>query len=563
VRRRRARAAAIYVVYVVAFVALDLVSRGIERLNGVAAFFPADGLALAFLYIEGFFAVPAVLLGYLISPMIVYGMIDLPTCAGSTMGTLLQTLGMVLLRNVFRTDLARGRIVDVGRFLVTVAILASVGAVIIRWAVITSGAIPASQGNVLLFTSFAGLATGLLMIASPAAIVAHRVREWLRGGSHRLLLPGRGELRQVAVDGVVLLVATWLAVVVAFSPRTREFEPLYLCFAPIIWLSLRHGLAGAAIAILVVDAAVVLAFRIQNRPAPELDKIQVLELALSLTGLILGSVVTERETAQAQAREGAVLRHELAIAREVQMGLLPKHARLPGFEVAATMRPASQVGGDFFDILTSGEDPRFWLLIGDASGHGLEAGLVILMAQAAAQATVRARPTMRPREVVGDVNRVVYENLRQRMNRDDYLTFMTMCHEGDGRFVMAGGHLPAFVARRDGTVSMIDPAGPWCGILPDLEMHLEEKELVLHPGDVFCLVTDGILEARAAHGEMFGEDRLLSALRDVVGLPANEALARLLSRVAAFAPVQEDDMTIVLVSRPERTRSATGSRVPS
>src|SRR5262249_57922931 len=104
----------------------------------------------------------------------------------------------------------------------------------------------------------------------------------------------------------------------------------------------------------------------EHLPPPELDKIQLLQVALSLTGLVLGTVVTERETAQAAARDADVLRHELELARRIQTGVLPRVASLPGFEVAGTMRPASEVGGDFYDILhAGGSDQTFWVLIGD------------------------------------------------------------------------------------------------------------------------------------------------------------------------------------------------------
>jgi two-component system chemotaxis sensor kinase CheA len=119
------------------------------------------------------------------------------------------------------------------------------------------------------------------------------------------------------VDALLLTGSTIATVVVAFSPRTREFQPLYLCFAPIVWLALRRGLPGAAVAILFVDVAVIVAFRVERLPTAELDKIQVLQLALSLMGLILGTVVTERETAQRAARAADALRHDVELARQM------------------------------------------------------------------------------------------------------------------------------------------------------------------------------------------------------------------------------------------------------
>ena len=214
------------------------------------------------------------------------------------------------------------------------------------------------------------------------------------------------------------------------------------------------------------------------------------------------------------------------------------------------MLPAAQVGGDFYDILREGSgDPHFWLLVGDVSGHGLEAGLIVLMAQAAAQATLRSMPSVGPKQLVARVNEVLHENIRQRMSRDDFMTLMAMRHDGLGCFRFAGGHLPVFVARRDGSVTAIDHGGPWCGVIPGIEDQLVEHQVRLGEGDVLCLITDGITEARDPTGQMFGEERLLDELREALPLPPDEALFRLLEKIRSFAAVQEDHMTAIFLKR--------------
>src|SRR5262249_964672 len=155
-------------------------------------------------------------------------------------------------------------------------------------------------------------------------------------------------------------------------------------------------------------------------------------------GLALGTVVTEREKAQSMAYETSVLRRDLELARRLQTEAFPKVITLLGFRIAGTMLPASQVGGDFYDVLYgTGFDFHFWLLVGDGSGPGLEAGLIVLMAQAAAQATLRSQLSMGPTKLVARVNEVLYENIRRRMSRDDFMTFMAIRHDGDGLFHLA------------------------------------------------------------------------------------------------------------------------------
>jgi HPt (histidine-containing phosphotransfer) domain-containing protein len=311
------RLAALCVAYPGTILLLDVFSRRIERLNSVAAFFPADGLALALLYVFGLRLAPIVFVGYSLSAMVLFSVPWPLALAASAMGCALQAGAVQLLRRVLDGDLARGRMSDLGKFLLAIGVMAVSGGLLLRFTLIESGDITAEQGNAAFFTICTGLATGALMLASPAALAATRLRAWLSGRDGKVEGPAWRELdaRRLAVDALVLFGSTLSAVAIAFSARTRELEPLYLCFIPIIWLALRRGLPGAAIAIAVVDTAVIVAFRVQRLPHEQLDKVQLLQLALSLMGLILGTTVTEREKAQAAVKAADQLRHDVELAR--------------------------------------------------------------------------------------------------------------------------------------------------------------------------------------------------------------------------------------------------------
>jgi len=258
------------------------------------------------------------------------------------------------------------------------------------------------------------------------------------------------------------------------------------------------------------------------------------------------TMVSEVGRSHDQLKRTEALRRELQIAQELQTGILPRSPELAGFEVAARMKPAENVGGDLYDILSFPD--TFWLVIGDVSGHGLQSGLVMLMAQAAAYSAISSDPGCTPREVVGAVNRVLHENVRRRMSRDDYLTLMVARHAGDGRFVAAGAHQPLFLARAGGGVDVLEPAGPWCGVMEDIEQRTPEYEFQLDPGDVLCLITDGIVEARGAGDDLYGQDRLTDLLaRRRASAP--DVLGDIFSSVEAFAATQEDDMTAVVLKR--------------
>jgi sigma-B regulation protein RsbU (phosphoserine phosphatase) len=219
-----------------------------------------------------------------------------------------------------------------------------------------------------------------------------------------------------------------------------------------------------------------------------------------------------------------------------------------GFEVAARMEPADDVGGDLYDILAFGD--TFWVLVGDVSGHGINSGLVMMMAQAAAYGAIADDPHCTPASVVAAVNRVVHENVRRRMRRDDYMTLMVARHMGDGRFIAAGAHQPIFVARGNGRLDVVESEGPWVGLSPDVEPPpIKGYEFQLDPGDLVCFVTDGILEAKSPEDRMFGEDRVKELLATHELPSASQALTTLFEAVQQHSPEPADDMTAVVLRR--------------
>jgi sigma-B regulation protein RsbU (phosphoserine phosphatase) len=211
------------------------------------------------------------------------------------------------------------------------------------------------------------------------------------------------------------------------------------------------------------------------------------------------------------------------------------------------MKPAEDVGGDLYDVLSFPD--TFWILIGDVSGHGINSGLVMMMAQAAAYSCIADDPNCRPRDVISAVNRVIHENVKMRMGRDDYLTLMALRHMGDGTFVCAGAHQPVFLGRAKGGVDVIEPAGPWVGIAPEVRASVEEREFHVGKGDLLCLITDGVVEATAADGELYGEDRLAALLDEPGPRSASQVLATIFERAEAHMASQADDMTAVILRR--------------
>jgi sigma-B regulation protein RsbU (phosphoserine phosphatase) len=267
-------------------------------------------------------------------------------------------------------------------------------------------------------------------------------------------------------------------------------------------------------------------------------------------GHLVGSfntMVSEVALSRDELQRTEALRKEVQIAHRIQTAILPTSPAVQGYEVAARMKPAEDVGGDLYDVLAFPD--TFWILIGDVSGHGINSGLVMMMAQAAAYSAIADDPHCRPRDVISAVNRVIHENVRMRMGRDDYLTLMALRHMGDGRFVCAGAHQPVFIGRAGGAVDILEPAGPWVGITKDVSPSVVEREFQVGFGDVLCLITDGVVEATAANGELFGEERLAALLCEPGPRTASQVLATIFERSEAFMASQADDMTSVILRR--------------
>jgi sigma-B regulation protein RsbU (phosphoserine phosphatase) len=259
------------------------------------------------------------------------------------------------------------------------------------------------------------------------------------------------------------------------------------------------------------------------------------------------TMVTEVARSRDELKRTEGLQKEMQIAQHIQTAILPDNPAVSGFEIAARMKTADDVGGDLYDILAF--DDTFWVLIGDVSGHGINSGLVMMMAQAAAYGAVTGNPRCHPHEVVVAVNRVVYENVRRRMHRDDYLTFMVARHLGDGRFVAAGAHQPIFIARAAGNVEVIAPVGPWVGVVEQVGPRVVEHEFRLAEGDSLCLITDGLVEAKDRREQLYGEDRLAALLTAREPLGAAQTLSTIFESVEQFAATQSDDMTAVVIKR--------------
>jgi serine phosphatase RsbU (regulator of sigma subunit) len=240
-------------------------------------------------------------------------------------------------------------------------------------------------------------------------------------------------------------------------------------------------------------------------------------------------------------------RDELELARDLQADLIPRVLpEPPGYALAAHNRIANTVGGDIYDFVPL-PDGRLAVLFGDASGHGMTAGLVMAVAHAAfrTQLDVDARPE----SIFASLNRILCRTGGPR----SFFACIYVVAGPDGSFcAMVAGHPPALLLDREGNVRRRIGRGAYpLGIKPSLEWPPEGETLA--PGETLLIYSDGLPEARNAAEEEFGEERIAAAARRLAGRPPGELVTALAWEVDAFCGRQapEDDVSIAAIRRRE------------
>jgi serine phosphatase RsbU (regulator of sigma subunit)/CHASE1-domain containing sensor protein/anti-sigma regulatory factor (Ser/Thr protein kinase) len=243
---------------------------------------------------------------------------------------------------------------------------------------------------------------------------------------------------------------------------------------------------------------------------------------------------------------------ELGTARSIQHALLPKDLpKLEGWKIAYHYQPAREVGGDFYDFLRL-DDGRVGLVIGDVSGKGIAAALVMANTQSVLRAVAR-RGNIAPGRVLAEANEVLYAYIPSG-------TFVT-CFYGvldpeSGRLVYANaGHDPPY-SQQGGDAQELRARGMPLGLMPG--MPYEEKEAVLAAGDDLVFYSDGLVEAHDPEGEMFGFPRLRKLIMAESGGSGEELVDFLLAELVRFTGAdseQEDDITLVTLERSKTTTS--------
>lgn len=238
-------------------------------------------------------------------------------------------------------------------------------------------------------------------------------------------------------------------------------------------------------------------------------------------------------------------RDELELARDLQKALIPERLpEVPGYDMAAVNRIANTVGGDVYDVVPL-DGGRLAILFGDASGHGMAAGLVMAVAHAAYRTQLDLDPS--PQAILAALNRILCRTGGSR----SFFAAALFLVEPDGSYVAAtAGHPDVLQIAPDSRIirRLVSTTYP-LGIKPDLEVSLERG--VLGRGETLVFHSDGIAETVNEAGEQFGYERADDVLAWASTLGPEQGCAEIVGACQRFAGNRrfEDDITVAIVKR--------------
>ena len=272
------------------------------------------------------------------------------------------------------------------------------------------------------------------------------------------------------------------------------------------------------------------------------DEIQALSEAIKTMELEINEYIQDLTTVTAEKeRIGA----ELNVATQIQADMLPRifpaFPEREEFDVYATMNPAKEVGGDFYDFFLV-DDDHLAVVIADVSGKGVPAALFMVIAK------TLIKNHAQNQEAPGTVFTQTNEQLCEGNDAGLFVTgWMGVLEISTGKFVYVNaGHNPPLLKRAGGTFEWLKSRPGF--VLAGMEgVRYRENTLQLEPGDRLYLYTDGVTEATNSHEELFGDERLQNALNEYMDLPVEQLLPKIKECIDAFVgdADQFDDITML------------------
>jgi phosphoserine phosphatase RsbU/P len=276
------------------------------------------------------------------------------------------------------------------------------------------------------------------------------------------------------------------------------------------------------------------------------NRFQEEDLKVLTTIASVASIKIENDRLLEERLEKRRMEEELKVASEIQMRLQPfSPPKLDGWEMTGVSFPCREIGGDYYDFIQRKRDSHLIVAVGDVSGKGTGAAILMSSLHAAVRAQSQTRASIS--EVMGEINQYIFEN--SPSNKFITLFYGDVDPETGTLQYSNGGHNAPIFVRASGEVERLDKGGLPIGMMQGSVYG--EESVVFQPGDVLVIYSDGITESINERDEEFDEERLIDVVRNNLGRSASgirdridEALSRF---VGATAPV--DDMTLMIIKR--------------
>lgn len=267
------------------------------------------------------------------------------------------------------------------------------------------------------------------------------------------------------------------------------------------------------------------------------------ELELMNAFASLAAVSIERAKLHKQMLSARRLEHEIAIARRIQKTFLPSgNPRVEGFDLAGLNIPSAEVGGDYYDFIPIVEN-QFGIAIGDVSGNGIPASLIMAAFRASLKAEIRNNFAIRA--ILTKVNNLLFESIE----RDRYVTAAYGVLDSKNKiFTFSNaGHNPPILLRQSGELEYLSEGGMALGIFANSAY--EENSVFLKPGDIVLFYTDGVTEIKDENDFEFNEKRLINSVRESREKPATKIIDHIIEDVKKFKKDSyfDDDLTLIVL----------------
>lgn len=236
---------------------------------------------------------------------------------------------------------------------------------------------------------------------------------------------------------------------------------------------------------------------------------------------------------------------EMELAQKLQTVLLPHNPSIEGLDISAFMVTTSSVGGDYYDVINI--HGKNWFLIGDVSGHGVSAGLIMMMVQTSIHVALSQNPNALPGDLLTTINKTIYYNI-SKLGGNRYMTLTVFACMDDNKFSFAGAHLPVIIYRSTtDSVEMLETTGAWVGLVEDIEGLNSNSVFSMKDGDAILLYTDGISEAVTESGEQFSQQGLAKLFKTCVHSESEEICNVIRSYSKKL--IVDDDITAMVIKK--------------